>query len=118
MKNTKETVYKGINIPSLINDFNKVLANRDMKIISYINDFESGKLQLFIRNSSQEDFGYISILSKGLDSYYDWIFDNKIVRFYNLSFMKRFFYESIDNTINNYDENENLMYRHIESIKQ
>lgn len=118
MKNTKETVYKDIDVSELINDFDKTLAKHDMEIISYINDFESDKLQLFICNSSQENIGYISIFSKGLDSHYDWVFDNKIVRFYNLAFMKRFFYEAIDNTISNYDENENLMYRHIESLKQ
>lgn len=118
MKNTKETVYKNINVSGLINDFNKTLAKHDIKIMSYINDFESDKLQLFVCNSSQEEIGYINIFSKGLDSYHDWVSDGRIVRFYNLAFMKRFFYEAIDHTINNYDENENLMYRYIESTKQ
>lgn len=113
MNNPKDAFYKDIYIPTLIGDFNRILNKENMEVISYIKDNEDDKLYLFVSNITKDIQGTIIAYSQGLDSRYDWITEEKIVRFYHLPFMKRFFYESIRQEIAPYDENENLMYRHI-----
>lgn len=115
MTNPKDAFYKDIYIPTLIGDFNRVLARNSLKITSHAKDSEEDKLYLFVSNINEQPIGTIVAYSHGLKSRYDWVTNGKIVRFYHLPFMQRFFYEAIERQINAYDENENLMYRHIDA---
>ena len=115
MNNPKDAFYQDIYIPTLIRDFNKVLTQNSLMITSYAKDGEEDKLYLFVSDMYKQSVGIIVAYSHGLDSRYDWIVSGKIVRFYHLAFMQRFFYEAIERQIAAYDENENLMYKHIDA---